>query len=181
MKYLFSIIILSFMACKSQNNAGTKTIAIKEKKQVVWHKNTENESYQTVEKISFIPNSIITLEHNEAGKSYVKILPGDKNIFQYAYHKKLTDSNIQDAFVNENIYFEWQGDLQNTLLTDAKLSEVKLTASFAGFRNSDAIAVTKGKLKVDIVNEHQAKIYIKIDKNKLPLPVTEINEIISIK
>ncbi len=181
MKYLFSIIILIFIACKSQDNAGTKSISMKENKQVVWHKRTHKDNFQTVEKISLIPNSKITLEHNEAGKAYIKILPGDKNIFQYAYHKKLTDSNIQDAFVNENIYFEWQGDLQNTLLTDAKLSDVKLTASFTGFRNSDAIAVTKGKLKVDIVNEHQAKIYIKIDENKLPLPVTEINEIISIK
>ncbi len=169
------------MACKSQNNSSTKAISMKDDKQIVWQKSTEKESFQTVEKISFIPNSKITLEHNEAGKSYVKILPGNKNIFQYTFHKRLTDSNIQDAFVNENIYFEWQGDLQNTQLSDAKLSDVKLTASFAGFRNSDAFTVSKGKLKVDIMNNHQAKIYIKIGENKLPLPVTEINEIISIK
>ena len=181
MKYLFSMFILLLFACKTQNNTSTKVISIIKEEQVVWQDKIENEIYQTVEKISLLPDSRITLEHNEAGKTYVKIRAGDKNVFRYSYHKRIKDSTIQDAFVTESIYFEWKGDLYNTHLSDKKLSDENLTVSFTRFRNSDALAVSKGQLTIEIINKHKAIIYIKIDENKLPLPVTEINKIINIK
>jgi len=178
MRYTLILLLFAIVGCHSQKDM-TPSFKQIEKRQTVFQTSKKTKSFEISEKIELIPNSQIKLVNNETGTAYIKILNGDSAVFTYRMYKKLS-GNIMDANSSEFVYFEWKGGLRNTVLQDEKLKDVNLSASFAGFRNTDAFIIDKGKLEVRIINEQSAEITINIDDKYGKLPVRNIHYIIQL-
>jgi len=154
MKQLILLVFVLILGCKS-----TEIVL---QKPVTHQKVLQKESIKILEKTTIIPHQKLQIVKDEWGSSYIKLLPGKMNVIKNIYKETPVDANLMDAVYAETLWFEAGEKLTTKTYTTGDLQKNPVYVSIQGFRNSRFVKVTKGEIKMEVLDQKRLKIYIKI-------------------
>ncbi len=173
--FLLVIPALLLFACHSNRNLLSITQPVHSMQE------QQKEAYKIVEKWEIIPQQKITIQKEESGSDYIKLLPGDNTVFKYSYTAKPLDPSLRDANYTQYVYFQMDGPIKNMELKDLDLSKVQLTAQIYGFRNTAVFSIYKGRLQLQVKDGKQLILDIDIDPTYTLLRKRKIHQSLTIK
>lgn len=111
-------LFFALMSCDAQKNQGERAQDLIPPPVI----NCPKEGNCTFE---VLENSSLNLKTDSTGKLYPEITDGDKLVIKYHY-KKIVDENIMDAGLSEYLYLEFDPLMQQIILKDKELQQVKM-------------------------------------------------------
>jgi len=158
MKYIFTLILIIVLnSCKTTN--ASKFVSNLNKEQIKLNASDCPENIKCTTEI--LKNKDYTIEKDGIGKTYPKIVDGDKTVIRYTYQIK-NENNYTDGNQSEVILFVIDKETQ-TELQDKDLQNVKMLFGKNCFcRDIQGFyKVTKGSF---ILNNSEITIYVNIPK-----------------
>lgn len=132
--------------------------------------------------VEMMPNSTLNFLNDSTNSIYLKIESGNKNVFKFSYDRQY-EQEYADGFYREEIYFEFDSDIQSLHLKNEELSEVNLHLNRSCFCKGSAgfFPIDKGELLLKKIDDNSFQFTLHFKLNNIPHIITAIQETVMLK